>query len=218
MKSEDYKDLEEKYFLIKRNAFWAFCGGAVMFLAVAAIVSYKGAIEGIKTAGAQAAIKDISSNEEESKRQLAMIHQYYIDSEKTFVTLSNDMHSFVGEVYSNENEQSLINDEQGKKLAQTFLNLENRVENTLRKSELRMHLIDLKFQRGELKRQIDKTPIDELYFRRQDEITRLDTAIGTTQSEIAAAEIGLFSYGLAPQIGVLSLTNSPGSNTSSNSP
>src|SRR5688572_717927 len=66
MNEEELKQLEEKYILIKRSRFWAFCGG-VAFAAVAfGFISYGGAIAAVERLGGRQAIQRIKAHEAEA--------------------------------------------------------------------------------------------------------------------------------------------------------
>jgi hypothetical protein len=71
MNENDLKQLEERYFLIKRSQVWAFCGG-VSFAAIAfGFISYKGAIIAVEKFGGKQAINRIESYE----AQAADLHE-----------------------------------------------------------------------------------------------------------------------------------------------
>lgn len=73
MDENEFKQIEARYFIIKRNQFWAFCGG-VIFAAVAfSFISYQSAIAAVERFGGQKAIERIKSHEQESLNLLTSI-------------------------------------------------------------------------------------------------------------------------------------------------
>ena len=57
LKDEFFTELEKKYFMIPRNAWWAAVGGAIAMLAAVGLVSYKSALVGATNPVVAAAVE-----------------------------------------------------------------------------------------------------------------------------------------------------------------
>ena len=73
MNQSDLKQLEDRYFMVKKSSFWAFSGGALAFLTVAGLISYQGAMQAVKSTGAQQAVQRINNYEAEASNHLQSV-------------------------------------------------------------------------------------------------------------------------------------------------
>lgn len=80
MNEQDLKQLEEKYILLKRSRFWAFCGGAIFAAVAFGIISYQGAITAVEQFGGRQAIERIRGHETEAAKLHKQIAKIAEDS------------------------------------------------------------------------------------------------------------------------------------------
>ena len=86
IKDLSVKEFEDGYLMFKKNRLYSFLGGAVIFLVAAGFVSYKAALEAVKSTGAETAINRIEGILEEAENDstrisgLVNIYEGKIDS------------------------------------------------------------------------------------------------------------------------------------------
>jgi len=68
-------DLSEKYFLIPRNAWWAFLGGALAFAVGVGFVSYQSALKAVADPNVHKAIQTIYASEKIANASVAKINE-----------------------------------------------------------------------------------------------------------------------------------------------
>ena len=109
MEADNFKkELEKEYLLIKKGKWWSFLGGAMAFLVVTGLISYKASLQAVEGTAAKNATDEILRLKGEAQKEQQYISERNLESERLIQTLNTRVEAITGLLNKLNSIQSLV--------------------------------------------------------------------------------------------------------------